>query len=231
MRTEFVMLVQVRPKEYYDKTQVEESRSSVVGNVEEAVPMEIGGINFEETNAPARGVTETQNAVPEGYADEGEEIEAIVALLDLADQNALREEELLEESIDTGADADDEEDEEVVQQSDDGPLPDEWNRRDKASMVVHDGHRLQWEYSTNMIRVKQVFRNKSALQEAVCLWALSSMREFWVKISSQEKYAVYCKKPGCHFRVYAHKPKYEMHWEASIVVNHSCQLEGGLDKA
>ena len=111
---------------------------------------------------------------------------------------------MLEESIDTGADADDEEVEEVVQQSDDGPLPDEWNRHDKASMVVHDGHRSQWEYGKNMIRVKQVFQNKSALQEAVCLWALSSMREFWVKISSQEKYAVYCKKTGCQFRVYAH---------------------------
>ena len=44
------MLVQAYPKEYYDKTQVEESSSSVVGNVEEAVPVEIGGINFEESN-------------------------------------------------------------------------------------------------------------------------------------------------------------------------------------
>src|SRR6266498_1361972 len=128
--------------------------------------MEIGGINFDKTNAPVGADIETQNAVPEGYADEGEEIDAVVALLDLADQNALREEELLEESIDTGADADDEEEEEVVQQSDDGPLPDEWNRRDKASMVVHDSHRSQWEYSTNMIRVKQVFRNKSSFKEA-----------------------------------------------------------------
>ena len=148
----------------------------------------------------------------------------------MADQNAIHEEELLEESIHNGGDADDEEEEEVSQQSDDSPLPDEWNRRDKASMVVHDVHRSQWEYGTNMIRVNQVFRNKSALQEAVCLWALSSMREFWVKISSQEKYAVYCKKPGCQFRVYAHKPRYETHWEASVVVNHSCQLEGVLTK-
>ncbi len=96
-----------------------------MGNVEEAVPVEIGGINFEESNPPVAAVIETQNAVPEGYADEGEEIDVVVALLDLADQNALREEKLLEESIDTGADADDEEEEEVVQQSDDGPLPDE----------------------------------------------------------------------------------------------------------
>ena len=204
MRTEFVMLVQVCPKEYYDKTQVEESRSSVVGNVEEAVPVEIGGINFEESNPPVVAVIETQNVVLEGYANEGKKIDAVVALLDLADQNALREEELLEEPIDTGGDADDEEEEELGEQSDGDPLPDEWNRRDKAYMIVHDGHRSQWEYGTNMVRVKQVFRNKSALQEAVCLWALSSMREFWVKISSQEKYAVYCKKTGCQFRVYAH---------------------------
>src|SRR6266542_209261 len=66
-----------------------------------------------------------------------------------------------------------------------------------------------------MIRVKQIFRNKSALKEAVCLWALSSMREFWVKVSSQDKYTVYCKKFGSQFRVRAYKPKYETHFEAS----------------
>src|SRR6266540_1335266 len=179
------MLVQAYPKEYYDHCQVEETSSSVVGNVEEAVPVEIGGINFEESNPPVRAVIETQNAVSEGYADEGEEIDVVVSLLDLADQNTLREDELLEESIDTGGDADDEEEEELGQQSDDGPLLDEWNRRDKASMVVHDGHRSQWEYNTNMIRVKQVFRNKFALKEAVCLWALSSMREFWANVRNR----------------------------------------------
>src|SRR5438105_6270893 len=56
------------------------------------------------------------------------------------------------------------------------------------------------------------------------------MREFWVKFFSQDKYTVYCNKSGCQFRVYAHKPKYETCWEASIVVNHSCQLEGVLTK-
>ena len=78
--------MQACPKEYYDKTQVEESNSSIVGNVEEAVPVEMGGINFEKTNAPVGADIETQHAVPEGYADEGEEIDAVVALLDLADK-------------------------------------------------------------------------------------------------------------------------------------------------
>ena len=81
-----------------------------------------------------------------------------------------------------------------------------------------------------MIRVKQVFKNKSALKEVVCLWALSSMREFWVKVSSQNNYTVYCKKPGCEFRVHAYKPKYEMHWIASVMVEHSCHLDGVLTK-
>src|SRR5438105_14501742 len=92
-----------------------------------------------EDRSPMVGeVIETQNAVLEGYADEGEEIDAVVALLDLADQNALREEELLEESIDTGGNANDEEEEELGQQSDGDPLLDEWNRRDKAYMIVHN---------------------------------------------------------------------------------------------
>ena len=187
--------------------------------------MEIAAKICEDRDPIVGEVSETHNAVPEGYADEGEEIDAVVALLDLADQNALCEDELLEESIAAGGDADDDEEEAVEQEQGEGarrvPLPDEQNRRDKASMVVHDGHRSQWEYGTNMIRVKQVFKNKSALKEAVCLWALSSMREFWVKVSSQDNYTVYCKKPGCEFRVHAYKPKYEMHWIASVVVEHS----------
>src|SRR5438128_11295539 len=100
--------------------------------------------------------------MPEGYTDEGEEIDVVVALLDLADQNTLHEDELLEESVDAGGDADDEEEEEVGEEPDDGSfrvsLPDEWNRPDKASMVVHDDHHSQWEYDSNVIRVKQVFR-------------------------------------------------------------------------
>src|SRR6266540_1373976 len=189
--TEFVMLVQPCPKEIYEHTQVGESSSFAVDNAE--VKEEI----------LVQEDTQTHNAVLEGYADEGEEIGAVVALLDLVDQNALREDELLEESIAASGDADDEEEEAVGQEQDDGTcrvlLPDEWNRPNKASMVVHDGHRFQWEYGTSMIRVKQVFRNKSALKEAICLWALSSMREFWVKISSQDKYTLYCKKSRCQF--------------------------------
>src|SRR5438128_113064 len=56
------------------------------------------------------------------------------------------------------------------------------------------------------------------------------MREFWVKVSSQDKYTMYCKKSGCQFIVHAYKPKYETYWEASIVVDHSCQLDGVLTK-
>ena len=53
------MLVQACPKEYYGHSQVEETISSIVGNVEEAVPVEIGGINFEERNPPVAAVIET----------------------------------------------------------------------------------------------------------------------------------------------------------------------------
>ena len=131
------MLVQTCPKEIYERTQVGDSSSSATGNADRTEEILVG----EDS--------QTHNAVLEGYADEGEEISAVVALLDLADQNALREEELLEKSIDTGVDADDEGEEELGEQQDGGSsrdlLPDEWGRPDKASMVVHDGHRSQWD--------------------------------------------------------------------------------------
>ena len=65
--------------------QVGESSSSAAGNAEVTEEILVG----EDT--------QTHNAVPEGYADEGEEIGLVVSLLDLADQNALCEDELLEE--------------------------------------------------------------------------------------------------------------------------------------
>src|SRR5438105_4548023 len=182
------MLVQPCEKEVYESSEVGDSSASAVGNVEVSVSTseqpvtgEIAAEICEDRDALVGDVSETHNAVPEGYVDEGEEINVVVALLDLADQNALREDELLEESIAADGDADDEEEEAVEEEQGEGgcrvPLPDEWDRRDKASMVVHDGHRVQWEYGTNMIRVKQVFKSKSALKEVVCPWALSSMRE------------------------------------------------------
>ena len=56
-------------------------------------------------------------------------------------------------------------------------------------------------------------------------WALTSLREVFVKVSSPSKYSVKCRQPGCTFYVQAYKPKNEVHWIASIVQNHSCTLE------
>jgi len=92
------MLVQPCEKEVYESSEVGDSSASAVGNVdvsvstsEQPVTGEIAAKICEDRDALLGDVSETHNAVPEEYADEGEEIDVVVALLDLADQNALRE--------------------------------------------------------------------------------------------------------------------------------------------
>src|SRR6266498_4770496 len=64
--TEFVMLVQACPKEIYEHMQVGERSSSAAGNAEVTEEILVG----EDT--------QTHNAMPEAYADEGEEIGLVV---------------------------------------------------------------------------------------------------------------------------------------------------------
>ena len=86
------MLVQPCPKEVYERRPVGDSSSSAVDNVEvsvstalEPVTVEIAAKICEDRNPVVGDVSETHNAVPKRYADEGEEIAAVVALLDLTD--------------------------------------------------------------------------------------------------------------------------------------------------
>ena len=79
-------------KEVYESSEVENSSASAVGNVdvpvstsEQPVRGEIAAKIYDDRDALVGDVSETHNAVPEGYTDEGEEIDVVVALLDLAD--------------------------------------------------------------------------------------------------------------------------------------------------
>lgn len=73
--------------------------------------------------------------------------------------------------------------------------------------------------------MNQLFPRKQELKDAVSRWAVTSLREVHVKTSTPTKYSVKCRTPNCTFYVHALKPKYEMHWIASNVVQHSCQLQ------
>jgi len=52
-----------------------------------------------------------------------------------------------------------------------------------------------------------------------------SLREVYVKDSSPSKYSLKCRATGCTFYVHAYVPKNEIHWVASIMLNHSCTLQ------
>ena len=105
------------------------------------------------------------------------------------------------------------------------PILEEWNRSDVSSMEAMDMHDSRYQYGCNMIQQEQLFPNKQELKDTVSRWAVMSLREVFVKVSSPSKYSVKCRVPGCTFYVHAYKPKNEIHWVASIVQNHSCTLQ------
>ncbi|RLN08009.1 uncharacterized protein C2845_PM11G00540 [Panicum miliaceum] len=88
-----------------------------------------------------------------------------------------------------------------------------------------DRHGPRYQYGCSMIEQDQLFQNKQELKDTVSRWAVTSLREVFVKVSSPSKYNVKCSAPGCAFYVHAYKPKNEIHWIASIVQNHSCMLQ------
>ncbi|KAL6853428.1 hypothetical protein ACP4OV_019457 [Aristida adscensionis] len=165
---------------------------------------------------------------PEGQADEGEQFEAVVGLLELADHEAMLDEQELAESLDNEDDGNEEDDD--AEEDDYVPIPGEWNRRDKASIVVEDTHDSPFEYGSYLVQPGQIFSSKGALQDAVKMWALALRREFGVTCSSQDKYTVKCKTAGCQFRIHASKGKYQSFWKVAKVNEHSCRLENVVTK-
>jgi len=101
------------------------------------------------------------------------------------------------------------------------PIPKDCHRLDASSMEATDMHKARYQYGCNMIQQDQLFPNKQELKDTVSRWAVTSLREVFVKVSSPSKYSVKCRQPGCTFYVHAYKPKNEIHWIASIVQNHN----------
>lgn len=65
--------------------------------------------------------------------------------------------------------------------------PDEWNQRDKATMVVAHYHHSCWEYGSSLIHLNQVFPNPSKLKDVVAHSTVMSHREVRVSNSSPVK--------------------------------------------
>ena len=67
------------------------------------------------------------------------------------------------------------------------------------------------------------------MKDMVSRWAVTSLREVYVKTSSPSKCSVKFRVTGCTFYVHANVPKNEIDGVACIVQNHSCMLQN-LDK-
>ena len=153
--------------------------------------------------------------------DGGERVKGIFEDLAAVDHSAIEE----KETLNMEDEMDDEYDEEDDNMGTKAPVPEEWNRTDQSNMEAMDMHQSRYQYGCNMIQQDQLFPNKQELKDIVSWWAVTSLREVFVKVSSPSKYSVKCRATGCTFYVHVYKLKNEIHWIASIVQNHSCTLE------
>jgi len=201
------ILVQVyqKPQINFSNVQTEEvtatsNEAQMMRHVEEVIGHET------QTEQP----TETERATePEGIADEGERFLNIVEQMDREDEEA--------EHMHEQAETDEVEEEQV---------PQEWDRPGFGDPVIHDGRREECFYRANEVIQGAKYPNKEAVKEAVKLWAISLRREFRVVKCNKDTYDVKYAQPNCPWRVHAHKGLWKTHWTVSIVVDHTCVLEG-----
>jgi len=64
------------------------------------------------------------------------------------------------------------------------PIPEDWHRPDASSMEATDMHKARYQYGCNMIQQDQLFPNKQELKDTVSRWAVTSLREVFVNVSS-----------------------------------------------
>ncbi|RLM56026.1 hypothetical protein C2845_PM10G14350 [Panicum miliaceum] len=112
-------------------------------------------------------------------------VQGIVEDLEAVDRNAIEEKENLSMEDETDDEDDDEEDGMATQ----APVPEEWNRPDASSIEAMDMHGSRYKYGCSMIEQEQLFRNKQELKDTVSRWAVTSLREVFVKVSSPSKYS------------------------------------------
>ena len=82
------------------------------------------------------------------------------------------------------------------------------------------------EYRGNEVVQGARYSSSGDFKDAVKRWAVSLGKEIRVAQSNSSVYDVVCVKEGCPWRVHAYKGILKSYWKVSIVVEHTCVLEG-----
>ena len=117
---------------------------------------DVAGTGDEEVNIDAGGT-----AVPQGVADEGENIPRIVELLGDEDRE-------LDEAMNEGCDDDSSDD-------DDG-VPEDWVSSDFSHLVIYQGGNMSWDCMENEVVQGARYDSLDVVKEAVMCWFLSYAR-------------------------------------------------------
>ena len=154
--------------------------------------------------------TQNQNIEAEGVADEGEIMPSIVQQM---------ENETMEAAAVANCDDLSDEDEQFVR-------PTEWRNPGFGTHEAYDAKHQEFEYRENEVVVGAKYNTSAAMKDAVKRWAVSMGKEFRVAKSSPSDYDVVCLKADCPWRVHAHKGIFKTYWKVTIVVEHTCILDG-----
>ena len=92
--------------------------------------------------------------------------------------------------------------------------------------MVADSKEQECEYRENEVVQEAKYSSSGDVKDAVKRWAVSLGKEFRVARSNSSVYDVVCVKEGCPWRVHAYKGTFKSYRKVSIVVEHSCVLEG-----
>ncbi|GJN28176.1 hypothetical protein PR202_gb16271 [Eleusine coracana subsp. coracana] len=142
------MLVQACPKEIYeDNVDFDSCATLVVEQNSEINAMSTRMSDDTQEVDVVQHMCMNEPEVVKGQADTGEVNEIIIEELDNVDYNGLYEQDILHEDEDVEEDDNNDEP--------NNPAPNEWNRRDKATMDVADTHHSCWEYGSSFIHINQ----------------------------------------------------------------------------
>src|SRR4051812_32236287 len=136
-------------------------------------------------------------------------------------QNQMEEEDTDDDTNDEADDSDESDEEDNIEKV---PNPASWNQDFSSAMTVNDGHDFAWLYHQNNIAMGAMYPNKEALKDATINWAMSTIRVFRTKVSSQKYLTMVCTNMECPSRVHAYLPKYDTSWVISDLVHHTCVI-------
>ena len=144
----------------------------------------------------------------QGVADEGEVLQSIV-------------QQMHNEDVEAAA-----MDEHENSSNEEFHVPSEWANTGFGNPMVAEQRDQEYEYRENEVVQGARYLRCEDVKDAVKRWAVSLGKEFRVAKSNSSVYDVVCAKEGCPWRVHAFKGIFKSYWKVSIVVEHTCVLEG-----